>query len=145
MITAHFDAVKDRLEEHVALDGKVFDSARVNADGTYIRTNYVILFGGAPVEFGGDRQARRQIRNDNAIFDYTLRAVGISADIPRKLIDAIADQLTEWIPQIPGRRCSPMHYPPAQSPQVRLETSVKPPLYYADVEWTLRSLFTNGS
>jgi hypothetical protein len=143
VITAHYDAVKARLEEHIALDGKVFDTARVDADGAYVRANYLILFGGAPAEFGGDRQARRQVADDNAVFDYMLRAVGISAEAVRLLLEAAAVQFTAWIPEIPGRRCSAMHYP-AQTPAMRTETSVKPPLLYADAEWVLRSNFVNG-
>jgi hypothetical protein len=144
VIEAHFSAVKERLEEHVALAGKVHDTALLNPDGSYTRTNYVILFGGAPGELGGDRLARTQVVEDNAVFDYMLRAVGVSADVPRNLIDAISAQLTGWKPVVVGRRCSPMHYPPGQRPEVRVETSVKPPLFYADVEWTLRSHFVNG-
>ncbi len=144
MITAHYDAMHDRLEARPSLANKVDDTARLNANGEYIRTNYIILFGGAPAETGGDRQARSQIRNDNAVFDYRLRHVGISPEAVRRLIDESNAQLFEWTPIIPGRRCVRMHYPPRQKPEVQVETSVKPPLFYADTEWVLRSFFTNS-
>lgn len=140
MIADHYGAVQARLE--LRLPGKVSDSARLNTDGTYRRENYVILLGGAPAETGGDRQAHSQILNDNAVFDYKMRVVGTSPGVVRDMLDAVNAQMFEWTPLIPGRVCSRMHYPPRQRPEVQVETSVKPPLFFADVEWVLRSNFT---
>lgn len=140
MISDHYEAVEDRLLER--LPGKVSDTARLNADGTYRRENYVILLGGSPAETGGDRQARKQVLNDNAVFDYKMRVVGTSPGVVRDMLDAVNEQMFEWTPQIPGRRCARMHYPPRQKPEVQTENSVKPPLFFADVEWVLRSNFT---
>lgn len=141
MIADHYDAVQARLEGR--FPGKVFDTVRLNPDGEYVRDNYLILFGGAPVETGGDRQARTQVLNDNAVFDYTVRVVATSVHNILGMLDAVTTQLFEWTPDIPGRVCKRLHYPPRQKPEVQVENSVKPPLFYVDTEWVLRSFFTN--
>lgn len=144
MIREHYEAMHDRLESHEALAGKVDDTLRYDEDGKYRRENYIVLLGGAPVAMGGERQARKLTANDNAVFDWALRHVGISPDAVRLLMEASAAQLAGWVPTIVGRRCSAMHYPPNQNPEIRPENSVKPPLFYADVEWVLRSHFVNS-
>lgn len=138
MIT-HYNAVKDRLEDASALSDKVFDSARLNADGTFVRANYIILFGGSPAELGGDRQFRQQVADDNAVFDFTLRGVGTSATAARSMLMAAATQLVGWVPQISGRYCRPVRFTGGDDP--RPDMSVKPPLFFADDEYELRSFF----
>jgi len=142
MIADHYDAMLARLEER--FPGKVFDTARVNTNGEYVRENYVILSGGSPAETGSARHGRTQILNDDAVFDYTVRVVGTSSNTVLDMLDAVNGQLSQWTPTIPGRNCNRLHYPPRQRPEIRTENSVKPPLFYADTEWVLRSFFTNN-
>ncbi len=139
----HFDAMKSRLQEHPSLANKVYDTARLDTHGAFIRDNYVILFGGSPAELGGDRLHRSQVLDDNAVFDYTVRAVGTTADVVRDLLRAVALQFVAWTPTIVGRSCRPVRY--SGGSEVRMENSVKPPLMYADEEYELRSFFRSGS
>lgn len=143
MIAEHYAALRTRLDAHPGLSGKGNDTAKVNLDGSYIRANYWILFGGAPSKVGGDRQARSQIVNDNAVFDYIFRAVGISPEAVRGMIDAGMGQLVEWRPVIPGRRCQPVRY--TGGTDLQKEPAVSPPLYYQDAEFELRSNFVNAA
>lgn len=143
MLKAHYDAVKARLEEHVALSGKVHDAVRVNDAGEFVRAAYVVLTAGMP-ETGGDRHARSQTHQDNAVFDFKLRAVGTSVNAVMGLLDAVSSQWLGWVPTVAGRRCFAMRYP-RQEAAVLPELSVRPPLFYADVEYTLRSHFLTRS
>lgn len=141
MIAAHRDAVQARLEAR--FPGKVFDTARLDPDGEFVRDNYLILFAGSPVETGGDRQVYAQVVDDNAVFDYTVRVVATSASVALDMLDAVHIELLGWTPTIPGRRCQRLHYP-RQNPRVQTENSVKPPLFWVDTEWVLRSNFVAG-
>lgn len=143
MIAEHLDAVTARLEMHAGLAGKVFEVVRQNPDGEYVRANYVVVTAGMPVT-GGDRQARTQTHRDNAVFDFKVRAVGVSPSAVLGLLDAVSQQWLGWVPSVVGRECSAMRYP-RQSVTVEADTSVRPPLFFADVEYTLRSHFVNGS
>lgn len=139
MLKAHYDAARARLEEHVALHEKVFDVVRVNDAGEFVRAAYVVLTVGMP-ETGGDRQARGQQHQDNAVFDFKLRAVGTSPSAVMGLLNAVSEQWLGWVPTVAGRQCYAMRYP-RQTVEILPEVSVNPPLFYADVEYTLRSHF----
>lgn len=143
MLKAHYDVVRARLEEHVALKAKVHDAVRVSESGEFVRAAYVVLTAGMP-ETGGDRQARAQIHHDNAVFDFKVRAVGTSVNAVMGLLDAVSAQWLGWVPAVAGRRCSAMRYP-RQDVEVLPELTVRPPLFYADVEYTLRSHFLTRS
>lgn len=83
-----------------------------------------------------------QVVDDNAVFDYTVRAVGTSATAVRTLQRAVAVQLVAWTPEIPGRRCRPVKFTGGDD-EPRPDGSVKPPLFFADDEYELRSFFRN--
>lgn len=138
---SHYEAVKERLEGDAALADKVFDTSRINADGELIRANYLILYGGSPAELGGDRLFKQQVQGDNGVFDFTVRGVGVTATSARTMLAAASAQLVNWIPEIAGRNCRPMKF--TGGGDIRTDTSVKPPLYYADDEYELRSFFTS--
>jgi len=142
MISEHFGALKSRLEEHVGLSGKVRDTSWATWSGdapTYERTNYVILFGGSPTEVGGARQGRSQDSSDELLFDFTARAVGTSPTACRAVLDAVMGQFFKWTPEVDGRRCTRLYYPPSQNPDVKPDNSIRPPLFFADTEWSFRS------
>lgn len=143
MIAEHLDAVTARLEMHVGLAGRVFEVVRQNPDGEFVRDNYLVVTAGMPVT-GGDRQARSQVHRDNAIFVFKVRAVGVTSDVVLRMLDAVSQQWLGWVPSVVGRECSSMRYPD-QNVTVEADTSVRPPLFFADVEYTLRSHFVNGS
>lgn len=138
MEQAHYDAVKVRLESDSRLDGKVFDSARINEDGTYKRDNYLILLGGLS-ELGGVRSVRRQIPDDDAAFEFTVEAVSTSPSTARELRAAARALLVDWVPQVEGRRCSKLRFYQGDNPAPIF--AVKPPLFRAADEFTLRSHF----
>ena len=140
MYAEHYAAVEARLTSDPRLAGKVFDVVRRNDNGDFIRANYLVLTIGL-AETGGDRQAMAQVHEDNAVFDLKVRAVGISADAVMLLLNAVSSRWLGWVPDIAGRRCSSIRYP-QQSVEILADTTVQPPLYYADVEYTLRSHFT---
>jgi hypothetical protein len=138
----HYLAVKTRLEEEQALDGRGYESARVNEDGSLVRDTYWILYGGSPTELGGDRLYKSQEIDDNAVFDFTVRSAaptvaGVFAESQK-----VQDQLVGFVPQIPGRRCRKVRL--TGSDKVRADNSVKPPLFYVDDEFELRSFFTGS-
>lgn len=136
MDEAHYGAVRARLE--TVFSGRVFDSARVNPDGSFVRDNYVVLFGGSPAELGGDRYRRSQVADDNAIYDYTVRLVGVSPSVVRSMVADVRGLLVGWVPRITGRSCRPVKR--SGGDDVRPEQDVKPPLFFADEEFELRSL-----
>ena len=142
MLKAHYDVVKARLEEHVALAGKVFDVVRVE-NGEFVRAAYVVLTIGMP-ETGGDRQARSQQHDDNAVFDLKVRAVGTSPSAVMGLLNAVSAQWLGWVPTVAGRRCYALRYP-RQTVDIESDASVRPPMFYADVEYTFRSHFVSRS
>ncbi len=141
---SHYDAVKSRLEDLPALQGKVFDSTRRDSSGALVRTNYIVLFGGSPAELGGDRAFRSQVVDDNAVFDFTVRGVGVTATSAREMLAAASRQLVSWTPSIPGRYCRPVRFTGGDD-YPRPDESVKPPLFYADDEYELRSFFRRES
>lgn len=133
-----FDAFQARLEE--LFPGKVDDTARVDSEGDYLRENYLILTGAA-TSLVGDRQGRGQTPDDNAVWDFTVRAVGIDPGICRDMLKR-ARGLVGWVPDVDGRRCFAVRHTGSTKPSP--DTSVRPPLFYADNDFSFRSHFTNA-
>lgn len=136
MITAHFNAVKARLEAHPQLSGKVYDSARVGTSGL-IRDNYVILFGNGPDVLDDDRLAATQQADSDAEFLYPIRAIGTTTTAVRLLSEAVAAQLIGRTLTIPNRVASPIELD--DSGPLEIDDSVSPPLFYADSDYILRT------
>jgi hypothetical protein len=136
----HYLAVFGRLEEDDALDGRGYESARVDANGALIRETYWILWGGSPAELGGDRLFKSQETDDNAVFDFTVRSVSTTVEGVFLESQKVQEQLVGWVPEIAGRRCRKVRL--TGSDKVKADPSVKPPLFYVDDEFELRSYFT---
>lgn len=136
----HYLAVFNRIETDPALDNRGYESARVNADGTLVRDTYWILFGGGPAELGGDRLYLSQEIDDNAVFDFTVRSVSTTTAGVFATSQKVQDKLVGWAPDIAGRLCRKMRLTGSDS--VKADNSVKPPLFYVDDEFELRSYFT---
>jgi hypothetical protein len=136
---AHYDAVFAQIDDEDSLHGKGHETVRTDADGRLVRDIYWILFGGSPSELGGDRLTRSQVVDDNAVFDFTVRSVGTSTAAATAESEKVQAQLIGWTPQIDGRRCRPVKFSGAD--KVRPDNSVKPPLFYVDDEFELRSFF----
>jgi len=137
-VSGEFEAVMDRLEDR--FPGKVTDTVKLTTAGEYVRDNYVIVLGGVPDEFGGDRQAFRQVEDDNAVLPVTVQVVGVSAAVVRSMLSAAMDELVGWKPVVDGRNCS-IRFESASAPEP--DTSVKPPLFVANANYIIRSLFTS--
>lgn len=131
----HYEIPKARLESG-KLSGKVFDVVRRNDAGEFVRDNYLVYTMGK-LETGASRHP--QAADDNAVFVYRLRAVGTTADAVLRVLAEVDARWLGWVPQVPGRKCSSMRFPKQQDVEVQADTSVRPPLFYADVEYTLRS------
>jgi len=134
---AHFSAFKARLEGDSALSGKGYDSARRNTDGILIRDTYWIPFGGAPENLDDDRFTKPQDADSNAEYVYTVRAVSPTPDGCRAVVDKVTAQLAGAVLAVTGRELDPLRLTASDDP--RPDDSVKPPIYFADTEWTLVS------
>lgn len=141
MYKAHYDVAVERLEDLPALAGRVFDVVRRNEGGEFIRSNYLVVTIGMP-ETGTPRQGRVQKPADDAVFDLKVRAVGTSPDVVMGLLDAVSARWLGWVPEVAGRRCTSVRYPRQTVGVVYDQTA---DLFYADVEYTFRSHFTNAS
>jgi hypothetical protein len=136
---AHFDALFAQIDADTALHGRGHETAKVDAQGALVRDNYWILYGGSPAELGGDRLVRAQVVEDNAVFDFTVRSVGVSVDAVFAESEKVQAQLVGFVPTVPGRNCRPVKFTGAD--RIKTDTSVKPALFYVDDEFELRSFF----
>lgn len=130
-----FDAFRERMEDR--FPGLVADTARVDEHGVYVRENYFILSGRRSV-VKNERQGRSQ--PGNHVWDFRLRAVGVSADAVRGMLDDASLELVGWVPEVEGRKCYAVRWEDGSS----VDTDGNPPLFYADDEYSVRSHFVNG-
>lgn len=132
IISAHFDAVKARLESSPMTASNVFDIARTNTTGL-IKANYLILFGGPPDVLDDDRLSAPQLPDSNAEFLYTVRSVGTTPAAVRLWSDAAMTLLVGHTPVVAGRNCSRITLDDSDPIQ---QDGV---LYYADTHYELKS------
>lgn len=132
IISAHFDAVKSRLESSPMTANNVFDIARTNTTGL-VKANYLILFGGPPDVLDDDRLSAPQLPDSDAEFLYTVRAVGTTPAAVRLWSDAGMTLLVGFTPVVAGRRCSRITLDDSDPIQ---QDGV---LYYADTHYELKS------
>lgn len=133
----HYAAVKARLEASPVLAGKVHNTIATDAAGVPIRTSYVILFGGSPDVLDDDRLTSEQSTDSDAEYLYTVRAVGANADAALATADVVKGQLIGFAPTISGRSCPAMWLDDGSD--VEPDVSIKPPLFYIDLEFGLKS------
>lgn len=131
MITATFEALKARLEEHPQLAGQVFDAVLYDSDGKFRTDPYVILYPALPDEITSGRYTAVADYEATGTFVYDVRAVGDTATHCARLMDKVLAQTVGHRLEIPGRKCDPMTVD--SSSPVRHDAGVKPPLFYADV------------
>ncbi|MEO5920612.1 MAG: hypothetical protein ABIQ01_05655 [Pseudolysinimonas sp.] len=133
----HFAAVRTLLVAGPNLANRVFDTARVDAQGQLIRDTYAVLFGGTPDDRDDDRNTAPQQVDSTAEYVYTTRSVSITADGARKVADQVAAALIGKVATVTGRRCDPLRQ--TLGGDAEPDRSVTPPLYYIDDEYTLVS------
>lgn len=131
-----YKAVKSRVEVN-ALLGKVEDAARVDGTGTLRREQYVILFGGPADELDDDRLGSSPLPTSDAEYEYTARAVAVTALGVLEVMNQVMAQLVGYTPVITGRKCGAIR--PGPTDKVRADYSVKPPLFYLDQDFLLKS------
>lgn len=140
----HFEAIKARLQSSPRLVGKVFDTVRRDSGGVLVTDeNYLVLFGGRPAELGQDRLIHSQVPDDDAVFDFVVRGVGVDPGSAAAMLREAAGLLVAWAPVVAGRFCRPVRF--MGGDQIRPDGSVMPSLYFGDDEYELRSFFRNGS
>lgn len=134
---AEYAAVKARIESDPALAGKVHDSALVNVDGSLVRDQYVILFGGGPERLSDDRVTAPQMPDSDAEYVYTARSVSVSADGCRAVASKVYARLVGFRPDVAGRKCQRMRLD--DSGPVQADNNISPPLYFLDQDFVLIS------
>jgi len=137
VITIHYSAVKDRLEADTALLNKVFPSVRLDSTGDLIRESYLILYPTSPEELDDYRFTKEQDINSTATFIYDLKAVSSTAEGAGEVADHAITQLVGARLTVAGRKLDQIRMTGAS--RVEPDTSVKPPLFYCDLEFTLIS------
>lgn len=136
---AHFDAIVARLRDRPSLSARVHDSAApLNADGELVRGAYVVVYGGSPDSLASNRAFSPQSSTSEAEYVYTIRCVDTNPAGVRAVQRQVADQLIGFRPVIAGRICRPVWL--SAGDDVEPDNDVKPPLFYADDEYTLASL-----
>ena len=137
MITSHFNAMMARLQADTALAGKGHDAFVVNADGSLSYGPYFILLGGGPDVLDDDRLSAPQSPTSDAEFTYTVRYVASSPTNVRSGMGKVYPQLIGHRLIVSGRLCTAIAL--ERSTDIRADTTVSPPLYYADVEVSFKS------
>ena len=134
----HFAAVKARLVSQLPVAITVEDTVvPLAADGTFKRAQYVIAFGGGPDALGDDRFTAPQRPDSNAEYTYKMQAVAVTADAARDVAQKVIDALVRFRPVVAGRKCDPIKN--TFSGEAKPENTVKPPLFYVDLEFVLTS------
>lgn len=109
MITATYNALKAAIESADDVDGRVYDSFRKNADGTFAREQYVILYASAPIATRSGRYTGVPTWDAlTADWDYRVKFVGVSAAAVLELMDRVVPQLTGVVLTVAGRRNDPI-------------------------------------
>lgn len=134
MIRDHYEALRARLETDAALAGKGSDSIKLNDRGELIRETYWVLSGGE-TSYPIERMTATQASGDlESVFNW--RLISPSANAVRIGIDKASQLLRGWVPVIAGRSCAAAT---VDVFEVEPDLSVRPPIFFADVEITLRS------
>lgn len=135
MIAEHFAALKAELESVRGLRGKIFDSARVDAEGL-IRDNYVIL-ALATSDRGDGRETSPQAHDSRVTFLAGVKVVGTDAENARAFTDRVNTALIGKRLVVPGRTCTAMTDDGVV--EIEPDASVSPPIFFADLAFTFRS------
>jgi hypothetical protein len=134
----HYAAFKARLLEDAALaTAGVNDTALVDSTtGLPIRGTYTILFGGAPDVLDDGRLSALQFADSDAEYVYTVRSVSTTADGVRSTQTKVGAQMIGHRLIVAGRSC---RIEQTHATDVDWDKSVKPPLLFADQEYTVYS------
>lgn len=132
-----FALVKARLEAATVLSGRVRDTA-LTPTGEVFQGNYLLLFMGAnPDELVTERLGRSSQAGDDADWVFTVRSVAVDAAGVRLLAQAAFKQLVGWVPSAAGVKFSAVAHDGSEF--VREDTSLKPSLFFAEDDYSVRS------
>lgn len=134
---AEFAAFKAQVQASPLLTQKVFDVVRIDGDGKLIRDTYVVLFGGPPDDLDDGRLSLPQLPDADATYVYTARVVSTTPGGVRSTINLVLGQIVGQVLVVDGRRIDPMRL--TFSTDIIADTSVLPPLFYSDLEFTVVS------
>ena len=137
MIDEYYAALKVQIEAGQGLAGRVYDTVRLDANGTLIRDNYVVLYSPVPLAVPQDRATLPPSFAGVVEFESDIRVVGTTAATVRQMMPRVLAVVGQGI-TIAGRQAARLRL--GDVGKVRPDESVKPFLYYADmsVEWTSR-------
>lgn len=133
----HFLAVMSWLKADTVLAGRVHNTLVVDTSGLPVRDTYVVLFGGPPDELDDDRLSSPQTMRSDAEYEYTARSVSVTADGALAVAERVASRLVGFQPLVAARSCEPMRL--VRSFPVEVDSSVRPPLFFCDQDFLLRS------
>lgn len=137
MILETYAAMKTRAEAEATLTGKVVNTVRVDNNGTLIRDQYVILFGGGPERLDDDRFTAPQKPTSKAEFVFPTRSVSVTPDGALAVATKLMNQFVGFTPTITGRICERIQLDEGSFSEVKIDDSVLPPLYFVDADYTL--------
>lgn len=126
-MSAEFQGVWDLLDSVPLLAGKLKDTS-VQDDGKAVRGNYVVLFGAGPESLDDGRYGSIPRGDSDALFEFPGRAVGTDPEAVRLIVGAVQGTVGRK-PTVVGRRADPVT---VVFEQVKVDTSVSPPLYFSD-------------
>jgi hypothetical protein len=101
-VRVEYAAFLARLRAHSMLANKTETVQKTNADGSSVRTNYVILFPGVP-ELDDERYTAAQETDSTATYRYDVRVVAVDADGLLQLTEAVHAQLIGHVLTLPDR------------------------------------------
>lgn len=103
---AEFSAFKARVASGPVLTGRVYDTVRLNTDGTPVRDNYVVLTPSIPV-LNDARYMVVETAVSAAVQTINAQVVATSRDGLLLLLEAL-QEVIGWTPDVPGRDCTPV-------------------------------------
>jgi hypothetical protein len=133
---AHFEAILTRARSRPNLI--VHDTkAPLNEDGTPVRASYVVLHDLGADKILPGRYTEAQTAETSRVNRVVGRCVGEDAAAVRRIVSALSAQLVGFAPSVGGRVCWPLIVD--HEGEIEDDTTVKPPIPYADVDFTYRT------
>lgn len=127
---AEFAAFKTRVAAHSMLSNKTDTVVRLKADGTPVRTNYVVLTPGIP-DLDDDRYTAPQVVESKRICRYDTRIVAVDVDGLLLLTEALHTQLIGATLTVSDRTCDPIRLlPGVEEGRVQFDRTAR--LFYLD-------------
>lgn len=135
MIFEHYEAFKTFYEAGENMP-TVFDAVRIDESGTLIRDTYVILWPPV-VDLGDDRFLKAQDFDSSQEHDFLVRVVAPSVSLAAKAADRVIARMVGAEIVVDGRTVTKISL--SEQTRINADTAVRPPLFFADYTFHLRS------